>query len=172
MRGPRALVGYVVHGLRLPLPHGPPGRPGATTHRGGLYAPAGLRARPARPVDQQVTAFPLQTRTHVTPLLCFDDPRCGREERAVTLWAWTGRAPEPLPPGVGPGARPQGQSSRAGSASCHSGWPGQAAAPPSSPGSHSPSAAASAVGHSVGSSRGHGPSLEGRLTPVLGPESA
>lgn len=69
-----------------PRPTHPPrvvGRAGPRTHRGGLYPAAGLCARPAGPVDQQVTALALQTWEHVTPLLRLDDASCG-EKRAVS----------------------------------------------------------------------------------------
>lgn len=77
-------------------------QPGAATYRGGLYAPAGLRARPARPVDEQVAALPLEAGPHVTPLLGPDDPGCGGERQRLVSPCWPGtrRHPATQPPGM------------------------------------------------------------------------
>lgn len=100
----------------LPSEPAPPPGPqdaGAPTHRGGLDAPAGLRAGPAGAVDEQVAAFALQAGPHVTPLLRPDDPRCG-ERRAVSPAAQT--RTHPAPDSAGPRHRASGTEQPGGDA--------------------------------------------------------
>lgn len=125
-------------------PTPPPAAPrtaGAPTHRGGLDAPAGLRAGPAGPVDEQVTALPLQAGPHVTPLLRLDDPSCG-EKREPSVWPLRTDAPHTrlpqgprrchqLPGGVsatrtrhGPSTEPAGRSGDGSSRARGAGEPG------------------------------------------------
>lgn len=90
----------------------PPPPEGLPTYRGGLDAAPGLRARPAGPIDQQVTALALQTGQHVAPLLRPDDARC-RERTPVTARPRDAVAPAHGPqPWVSPGAGPGGKRGR------------------------------------------------------------